>query len=144
MKLLERVSGSQDRLLQSIEEACLYAMSKGWPELYLLLDLHKTVFPASYSGTTSEAYPYAVEVLRLLNKHSVKIILWSSVKEEDKAHYLKWFKDQGIEILGFNENPDYKETSYASFREKPYFSFLFDDKAGFRPEDWRVLYYKLS
>ena len=67
------------------------------------------------------------------------------MKEEDKQAYLDDLVSRGIpkdKLIGFNRNPyEEEDTKVASFKEKPYFSILIDDKAGFCPEeDWLDLY----
>jgi hypothetical protein len=54
---------------------------------------------------------------------------------------VEWLKSYNIHIKYVNENPLEKDTEYASFVKKPYFSIVLDDKAGFDPNhDWNELW----
>lgn len=119
--------------------------TKGWPEIYLLLDLHGTIIP---SGRTSsdqedflEFYPGAGEVLQWFSKRKdIFIILWTSTPPERIGRVLQWLKGNSINIDFVNENPHAKDTPRSRFDKKPYFNIVLDDRAGFEPaSDWAAI-----
>lgn len=116
-----------------------------WDSIYYLLDLHGTVFIPDYEGHSFKAYESASNGLkRICALPETKLIIWSSVREADKEMYIKELCKLGVpreKIIGFNVNPlEDKPTLVGDFSEKPYFSVIVDDKAGFSPYgDWNLL-----
>lgn len=127
---------------RAIENAYNKAKERNWDKIYYLVDLHETVFYNNYDDTATKAYPCAIRVLKELTKFpETRIILWSSVNHVDKLKYLKTFQDLEIPIMAFNENKEVENTKVGNFEEKPYFSVIIDDKAGFSPShgDWDLV-----
>lgn len=119
---------------------------KNWPSIYVLVDLHGTIFKPCYNDEeTYEAYPYALETLKLMNdSQKIDIILWSSTKRYELNKYFLYLADKEIYIDWINQSdmeigPD--DPSSMDFTMKPYFNVGIDDKFGFEPEtDWKEIY----
>tara|TARA_R110000765_G_scaffold317753_1_gene410146 strand:- start:1289 stop:1744 length:456 start_codon:yes stop_codon:yes gene_type:complete len=134
---------NQPSICKAIEAAYNKVLSRKWDTIYIALDLHETVFEPTYTKGQFIFYPGVHQALKIMNEYKeLKIIISSSLLDEDKVKVLEFFKLEGIEIFAINENPDESDTSYASFKEKYYFSILIDDKAGFDPlTDWKPMIY---
>ena len=66
--------------------------------------------------------------------------LYTCSHPEQIEKYIAFFKENGIYFKHTNKNPDAKDTKYGNFQDKPYMNVLWDDKAGFDPEnDWKLL-----
>jgi hypothetical protein len=63
----------------------------------------------------------------------------SSYPEELKA-YKKRFEEENIFFNFVNENPEINEAHFGYYKDKWYFDVLFEDKAGFNPEEWKDIY----
>lgn len=119
---------------------------RNWDSIYYLVDLHDTVFESTYDSNSIVIIQEAKKYLQKLSQFpETKIILWSSVTLEDKLKYIDIFDNLNLSIFAFNINPDYTTAEgsggiYADFSEKPYFSVIVDDKAGFERSDWKKLY----
>ena len=69
-----------------------------WDRIYVLVDIHDTVFHASYDKIeTYEWFPYAKECLREMTKRGdIALILWTSTHREAIDNYLDVFARNGI------------------------------------------------
>ena len=120
---------------------------KNWDCIYVMVDLHGTIFKPSYDNEEKyEFYPDAERTLRLMTHDSrIKLILWTSTDYKFLRNYLDVFEEHGIKFDAINGNP-FEETTEAevksmSFKDKPYFNVGIDDKFGFEPEtDWKEVY----
>jgi len=118
---------------------------KGWPEIYICIDLHGTIIPSGRDSNDQtdkmEFYEGAEEVLQLLTaRKDIKLILWTSTPSDRAEIVLKQLADNGITFDYFNENPHAKNTPRSDFGKKFYFNILLDDRAGFEPEtDWQTI-----
>ena len=123
---------------KTIQKAFKYAKEKNWDYVVFLIDIHDTIFKATYSNTENFEYlGKAKEALQLMSSRpDIKIILWSSTFSKTK-YILQLYKDNII-IDGFNKNIEgIENTEIACFDEKPYFSVGIDNSFGFEPEtDW--------
>lgn len=127
--------------VRGIENAYIKTAKRGWDKVYWALDLHDTCLKATYTANEPKSYqwisPYVKEALQRLVAHpETHLILWSSVHDAEKPHYLKFFADAGIRVSGFNHNPYESGSASCGVGEKFYFSILVDDKAGFHPSEW--------
>lgn len=134
-------------IIRAFESAINRSHQKNWDFIYILIDIHGTVFIPSYlSKENYEFYPYAKEVLKLLSKApNIKLILWTSIRPIDTIEYQKVFIDNNIHFNYVNENPEVErqETDPISLdlSQKFYFNIGIDDKFGFEPEtDWKIIY----
>jgi hypothetical protein len=119
--------------------------AKGWPEIYVLVDLHGTIIPGGKHSADQndylEFYPVAQEVLQWFsNRSDIFLILWTSTPPSRQTPVHEWFLKNGIDVDFWNENPHAKDTPRSCFEKKPYFNILLDDRAGFEPEtDWQAI-----
>ena len=120
---------------------------KNWDYIYVLVDIHGTIFKPSWNNEEKyEFYPYAEEVLKKFSDDErIKIILWSSTKREAADNYYSALFKKEIYVDYFNGNPEIEEekgeADMADFSAKPYFNVGIDDKFGFDPyEDWKEIY----
>jgi len=137
-------------ITQTIADAYIKAVSRGYNKIYYLVDLHGVIMHSSYEPGVHEFIGgidgIPVNTLKMISncKESV-IIIWSCLHERDKPGILEQFNKVGIKVSAINNNPFEQSNSVSSFHEKPYFSVLFDDKAGFNPdEDWKNVYENFS
>lgn len=123
---------------RAIERAYSTAIERNWETIFWCVDLHGTVLKANYSNDSFEFYNEAVaNHLREISQYpETKIILWSSIYEEDLSEVLELFETNGITVDYVNGNPEVPNTKTGNFEDKFYFSILVDDKAGFHPTEW--------
>lgn len=126
-------------IFRAIESAYDKTAERNWDRVYWALDLHGTCIKSTYQKHTYEWLnePYTKRALqRLVALPETHLILWSSVYEDEKAHIIKFFEDNGIRVSGFNTNPMEPSNRVSFFDEKFYMSIIVDDKAGFHPTEW--------
>ena len=122
------------------------ARQRNWDYVVFLVDIHDTIFKATY--TDDEKFKYlgkAKEALQLMSERpDIKIILWSSTFDKSK-YILQLYKDN-INIDAFNRNIDgIENTEIACFYEKPYFNVGIDNAFGFDAEtDWEEIIKSLN
>lgn len=124
------------RAIQRMEKA---KINRGWDTLYYYFDIHETILKADYRRhSQKEFYPHAKEVLQYLSAcDDIVLGLYTCSYPLEIERYIKFFKEHNIHFKYVNENPEAKNTKYGYYRDKPYFSVLFEDKAGFDAEtDW--------
>jgi hypothetical protein len=111
-----------------------------WQYVYVMMDLHGTIIPSNYHTTNDLDFVNASckKVLQYLNKQEdVVLILWTSSYSKEIDRSWEWLVKNQIQFDYVNKNPLEKNNKYADFTEKPYFTLLIDDKAGWEPEDWK-------
>lgn len=122
------------------------AKEKNWDYVVFLIDIHDTIFKATY--TDDEKFEYlgkAKEALQLMSaRKDIRIILWSSTFDKSK-YILQLYKDN-INIDAFNRNINgIENTEIACFYEKPYFNVGIDNAFGFDAEtDWEEVIKSLN
>ena len=131
-------------IIKAFEAAFYRAKENNWDYIVVLVDIHDTIFKATYSK--EENYEYigkAKDALQVMSaRKDIKIILWSSTFS--KVQYILKLDKDNIIIDAFNRNIDgIENTEIACFDEKPYFNVGIDNAFGFDPEkDWiDILYY---
>lgn len=126
---------------QLFNEAWKKKEDRNWDYVYIMLDLHGVVLPSNFhSGDLQFINPLAKICLQYLSQQEdIILILWSSSHEEEIFKVRGWLASNKIGVKFVNENPLEKNTDYADFSEKPYFTLLLDDKAGFEPSDWEEI-----
>ena len=130
-------------IIDSFERAFLRMHERGWEKIYILVDIHDTIFEASYHNEeTYKWFPYAKETLALLSQRKdISLILWTSSYPDAIKKYLEVFKENGIFFSMINLNSETEETDLSDFSEKTYFNVGLDDKFGFdATKDWKELY----
>jgi hypothetical protein len=114
-----------------------------YEKLYLLVDIHGTIFKPSFDKEeTYQYYPWAKQCLQELSKDpKVVLILWSGCYTHNFMKYINKFEEDNINFNYINENPECSNSSYACFDSKFYFDIGIDDKFGFDPNiDWSNFY----
>jgi hypothetical protein len=114
---------------------------RGWDKTYWFIDLHSTVVVPNYAeeGIPTEFYPMAKEVLQILsNRSDICLIMYTCSHPKEIKQYLEFFDGNDIHFEYVNENPEVKtgDDAYGCYDDKPYMNVLFEDKAGFHPEEW--------
>ncbi len=86
----------------------------------------------------------AKETLQLISKlDDVVMIIYTCSHPHEIDEYLQLFDGYNIIFKYVNENPEVKTEAkgYGCYDKKPYMNVLFEDKAGFDPEnDWELVY----
>lgn len=132
----------------SIEFAYKRMKEKKWEKIYVLVDIHNTIFRPSYHN--KEQYQWfigAKEALQFLTKNEKTcLILWTSSHKSSVEEYIKVFEQNGIHFDYVNENPEVKNDDLGNFDKKLYFNIGIDDKFGFDAEngDWFALLKKMT
>lgn len=114
-----------------------------WEKIYVLVDIHDTVFEACYHEKEEHKwYPFAKEALEIMSHvQQISLILWTSTYENVINEYIEYFKTNGIKFDYINRNTETENTSLSCFDEKTYFNVGIDDKFGFEAEtDWEIIY----
>ena len=133
-------------IIKAFEAAFYRAKENNWDYIVVLVDIHDTIFKATYSK--EENYEYigkAKDALQVMSaRKDIKIILWSSTFS--KVQYILKLDKDNIIIDAFNRNIDgIENTGIVCFDEKPYFNVGIDNAFGFEPErDWDDIYNYLS
>ena len=122
-------------------------VEKSWDHIYILIDIHGTVFKPSYHNKeTYDFYKFAKETLQELSKYDFfKLIMWTSSNKDTINDFIRVFNENDIHFDYVNENPEIHALSSdpksSDFSDKFYFNVGIDDKFGFDPEeDWIDLY----
>ena len=132
----------------SISLAYKRMKEKKWDKIYVLIDIHNTIFRPSYrNGETYQWFNGAKEALQFLSKNSkICLILWTSSHKSNIDEYIKVFEENGIHFDYVNENPEVTNDDIGNFDKKLYFNIGIDDKFGFDAEngDWMSLLKKVT
>jgi hypothetical protein len=121
-------------------------VKRGWDKTYWAIDIHGTIIKPNYEAGNipKNFYPYSLECLRLLSdREDVCLILYTCSHPHEIEEYLELFRKERINFKFVNENPEVKteENGYGCYNRKFYFNVLFEDKAGFDPEeDWEEIF----
>ena len=130
-------------IIGAFEAAFNRAKNQNWDYIVVLVDIHDTIFKASWDGP--ENYEYlgmAKETLQLMSIiPNIKLILWSSSYDNKLEEYINYMKRDNISWDAVNSNlPEIKNTKLACFDKKLYFSVGIDNAFGFDPErDWQKI-----
>ena len=134
-------------IVKAFDNAFERAKYKNWDYIYILIDVHGTIFKPSYLNEEKfEFYPYAKEALQLLSKDpNIKLILWTSSTFEAAMDYGFVLNENKIYFDYFNCNPEVErqptDPKTLDLSDKYYFNIGIDDKFGFEPEtDWKTIY----
>ena len=127
----------------SFDRAFARMHRRNWEHIYVLVDIHDTIFEACYHEKEEHKwYPYAKEALELMSYASnICLILWTSTHRKDLVEYNDFFVNNHIMFDFININPETKNNDLSCFDEKTYFNVGIDDKFGFDAEtDWETVY----
>jgi len=128
---------------KSFDGAFKRMKDRNWEKIYVLVDIHDTIFEACYYDKEEyKWYPYAKECLDIMSHaQQISLILWTSTHKNVINEYLGYFKANGINFDYVNSNTETKNTTLSCFDEKTYFNVGIDDEFGFEAEtDWKTLY----
>lgn len=123
-------------------------VDKKWDKIYVLVDIHNTIFVPSYRS--EEKYYWfdgAMKTLQYMTKcRQISLILWTSSYEKNINEYLKVFEENGIHFDYVNENPEVKNDELGCYDGKLYFNVGIDDKFGFNAQngDWNIVYERIT
>jgi hypothetical protein len=132
---------------KSFDGAFKRMKDRNWEKIYVLVDIHDTVFEACYHEKEEHKwYPFAKEALEIMSHaKQISLILWTSTYENVINDYVEYFKTNGIRFDYINRNTETENTSLSCFDEKTYFNVGIDDKFGFEAEtDWEIIYNYLA
>ena len=130
-------------ICKSFDGAFKRMKDRNWEKIYVLVDIHDTIFEACYHNKEEHKwYPFAKECLDIMtHAEQISLILWTSTYKEIIDEYIEFFKANSIRFDYVNINTETKNTSLSCFDEKTYFNVGIDDKFGFDAEtDWEILY----
>ena len=128
---------------KSFDGAFKRMKDRNWEKIYVLVDIHDTVFEACYHEKEEyKWYPFAKEALEIMSHaQQISLILWTSTYKNVINDYVEYFKTNGIRFDYINRNTETENTSLSCFDEKTYFNVGIDDKFGFEAEtDWEIIY----
>lgn len=129
-------------IIKSFSEALKQKEERGWEKLYVLVDIHNTIFkPCYHNEETFDWFPDALEVLQYLTKDTrFDLILWTSSYQDKIQMYLEEFEKHNIKFNMININTEVKSDDLGCFEEKTYYNVGIDDKFGFDAmTDWTVI-----
>jgi hypothetical protein len=135
-------------ILRAIKQQHFDAISRHskWAFTYWAFDLHGTIIKPNYTAGSipTEFYPHAKKVLQMLSKRDdIVMYMYTCSHPHEQEQYVELFKQHDIDFKWVNKNPDVQtdNNGYGYYEEKPYFNVLFEDKAGFDPnEDWEDIW----
>lgn len=130
-------------IVRSFETAFKRMKEKGWDKIYILVDIHDTVFEATYSKDEYYRwFPYAKEALHLMSINPrISLILWSSSYTDAIEKYINTFEKSKIHFDMVNVNKETEDNELSCFAQKTYFNVGIDDKFGFDARvDWEMIY----
>lgn len=134
-------------IVRSFETAFKRMKEKGWDKIYILVDIHDTVFEATYSKDEYYRwFPYAKEALHLMSINPrISLILWSSSYTDAIKKYIDTFEKSKIHFDMVNVNKETEDNELSCFAQKTYFNVGIDDKFGFDARvDWEMIYHYLD
>jgi peptide methionine sulfoxide reductase MsrA len=127
-------------ITRALHTAYKTARERKWTRVYWAIDIHGTMMPHTHRGNDlpKTFYAHAREVLQQASaRKEICLILYTCSPKHEIENYLDFFKANDIHFDYINENPEAENTEYGDYKQKPYFNVLFEDKAGFDPEnDW--------
>ena len=128
----------------SFDRAFLRMKERNWEKIYVLVDIHDTIFEACYRNKEEHKwFPFAKESLEIMTQaENISLILWtSSYRDTIEREYINVFNDNHIKFDYININQETENNELSCFDEKTYFNVGIDDKFGFDAEkDWETVY----
>ncbi len=126
--------------MRYIKKAYERRKNKGWPKLYICVDMHETVVTPTYTRLNEGAvlYPGAAEVLqRWTQQPHICLIMWSPLYDDARASLEAIMAANDIKFDYFNSNPENPSGDLCCFDKKWYFDIVLEDKGGFEADvDW--------
>lgn len=131
-------------IIKAFDTAFNRAKQNNWDYIVVLVDIHDTIFKATYSNI--ENYEYlgkAKEALQIMSvMPNIKLVLWSSSYRSKLSDYIIYMSHDNIDFDAINTNIEgIENTKLACFDNKLYFNVGIDNAFGFEPEkDWKKIY----
>ena len=106
-------------------------VEKSWDHIYILIDIHGTVFkPCYHNKETYDFYKFAKQTLQELSKNDFfKLIMWTSSNKDTINDFIRVFNENDIHFDYVNENPEIHALSSdpksSDFSDKFYFDKLY-------------------
>ena len=129
-----------------IQRAIIKAFEKSkerkWNKTFWAVDIHDTILKGNYdeNNLPTEWFPLAKEACKMMSDRSdIELILYTCSWPEEIKKYLVFFEESGIHFKFANSNGDVPNSGLGHYNNKPYFNVLFEDKAGFHPDDWEIV-----
>jgi hypothetical protein len=125
-------------ITKAFENAFERMREQRWEYIYVLIDIHGTIFESDYSSDCNYNWlGNAKEALQMMSdRNDICLILWSGTHSDKLTKYWAYMVKNGIVFDYMNSNPEVGDTDIYS-KEKIYFNVGIDDKFGFEPEtDW--------
>ena len=109
---------------KSFDNAFKRMKDRNWEHIYVLVDIHDTIFEACYHEKENHKwYPFSKEALQIMSyARNISLILWTSSHKESINEYLEYFKANGISFDMVNNNSETKNNELSCFDEKTYFN----------------------
>lgn len=127
-------------IVKVFESAFNQMKVKGWDKIYVLVDIHDTIFKASYHNETFEWVGNAKQVLQMMSQRDdIYLILWSGSWNEWLNRYNRKLIDNGIIFDEVCTNSEVQSSDLYCSENKIYFNVGIDDRFGFEPEDWDLI-----
>jgi hypothetical protein len=131
-------------IIRAIETALSTASKRSWDKTYWCFDIHGTIIKPTFKGgpIPTDFYPYAKECLQRISQfENVVMILQTCSYPHEIEAYIEFFKPLDIHFKYIGENPEVANGPYGYYDNKFYFNVMFEDKAGFDPEnDWKLVF----
>lgn len=137
--LIQEYHKANPSILDTIKKEYKRKEAKGWDKIYLFLDLHETVIYPDYNNKEPiKFYEHAKECLQFLSKiKEIELGFYTCSYPNEIEKYKIYFEELDIKIIHINNNEDVSDTRYGYYKDKPYFSLVFENKAGWNSEnDW--------
>ncbi len=128
-------------ITKAFENAFERMREQRWEYIYILIDIHGTIFESDYSSDCNYNWlGNAKEALQMMSdRNDICLILWSGTHFDKLTKYWAYMVKNGIVFDYMNSNPEVGDTDIYS-KEKIYFNVGIDDKFGFEPEtDWNEI-----
>ncbi len=122
------------------------ASNKGYDHVVIAIDLHGTIIDTKIFNTTPGSFEDkvrasilrpAITALQKLSVHpSISMFIYSGTRKCHLRKLIDILRDQYRINIDLEYSSNIQHASQ-SFKRKPYYSILLDDKAGFDPDvDW--------
>lgn len=128
-----------------------YATAKAAKYSYMVVavDLHGTIVDSKTFNETqgkfvekieASLYPFAIKALQAMSAHeSIVMYIYSGTKKRKLKKLVKFLSSKYGITIATRYHPTTNHASQ-SFKNKPYFNILLDDRAGFDPKlDWNEI-----
>jgi hypothetical protein len=128
-------------IVDQMKKTWKLSRDRGWDKTYWFFDLHETILKPTWSvdDLPRTFYPKAKETLQLMSQMpDICMCLWTCSWPDEIVKYQEFFTNEGINFDYTQGNPEVVavEGKAGYYVTKPYQNVLFEDKAGFVPEEW--------